>query len=190
VRHLFVKKIESASEEEIVPDTNDKGTPKWSPDGKSIAAWSHNNERGTVFVVRRGSDGKWKTLWKLPFGQLPQWSPDGREIAFVMLDGSVRIIPADSGAIRTLYAPRPNSMDPFATYLSWKKPGSIWVLGNSGASQGIWELSLTTGQLRQVAVVDDPAGKMIGPSFVATRDHFFFALNDRTSNVKWAELNH
>jgi len=191
VRHLFVKKIDSDIDEEILPEPGDQGTPRWSPDGRSIAAWSHNNERGAIFVVKRGSDGKWRRpAWRLDYGQLPRWSPDGRTLAFVLLDGSVRSIPADSGAVTTLYAPRPNSSDPLATYLVWNSPNSIWMLANSGISQGIWELTLSTGKLRRVFALDDPIGKVVGPALAATRDHFYFALKEPTSNIRWAELSH
>jgi hypothetical protein len=37
----------------------------------------------------------------------------------------------------------------------------------------------------------DPVGKSIGPAFTADESRFYFALNERFSNVWWAELtNH
>jgi len=187
-RHLFVKKIDGDSAYEILPVRGDQGVPKWSPDGKSLAAWSHDNERGAVFVMKRDAGGKWhRPAWRLDYGQLPRWSPDGRTIVFTRLDGRVQSIPADSGEVTTIYSPRPG--DPLATLLVWSSdPDKIWMVGESPTARGIWSLSVRTGRPKLVVNLDDPMGKTIGPGFTATSSHFYFALNERSSNVRWAEL--
>ena len=187
-RHLFVKRIDGDSAYEILKVSEDQGVPRWSPDGNSIAAWHHNKERGGVFVMKRDAQGKWRgPRWRLSYGQLPRWSPDGQTIAFTRLDGRVQSIPADSGEVKTIYAPRPG--DPLATLVEWSRdPDKIWMVGESPKTWGIWELSVRTGRPRLVVNLDDPK-KTIGPGFTATDSHFYFALNERTSNVRWAELN-
>jgi Tol biopolymer transport system component len=189
-RHLFVKKLDSDFAEEILPVPGDQGVPRWSADGRSIVAWSHNTERGAIFVTRRERSGKWsRPRWRLDFGQVPIWIANDREIAFVRLDGSVQSVPADSGAVRTLYSPRPGSSDPVVTFIVPAKDSStLWMLGQSGADQGIWALSLLTGRTRLLVKLDDPVGKSIGPAFTADGSRFYFALNERFSNVRWAEL--
>ena len=78
------------------PAPMDQGGPRWSPDGRAIAGWSHMKEEGALFVVRRDSSGGWgPAAWRLPKAQLPQWSPDGRVLAFVRYDGSIALIPAE-----------------------------------------------------------------------------------------------
>jgi Tol biopolymer transport system component len=188
-RHLFVKQIDGDSAYEILPVRGDQGVPKWSPDGTAIAAWSHDNERGAVFVMKRETQGKWqRPAWRLDYGQLPRWSPDGRTIAFTRLDGRVQSIPADSGEVTTLYSPGPG--DPLATLLVWSRdPDKIWMVGESPTTRGIWSLSVRTGRPRLVVNLNDPMGKTIGPGFAVTESHFYFALNERSSNVRWAELN-
>lgn len=192
-RHLFVKRLDSDLVEEILPLPGDQGVPRWSADGKSLVAWSHNNERGAVFVVRRNASGKWtRPRWRLDFGQLPIWLSGDREIAFVKLDGSVQAISADSGEVRTLYAPRAGSPDPVVTFIvPSRDSATLWMLGQSGPDQGIFALSIATGKARLLVRLGDPVGKSIGPAFTADESRFYFALNERFSNVWWAELtNH
>jgi hypothetical protein len=173
------------------PSLCQTGISRWSPDGDRIAAWVHNKERGVIFVMKRGGDGKWqRPAWRLGYGQLPQWSPDGKSVSFLMLDGSVRSIPADSGAVTTLYAPRPDTDDPIVTYVVWKDSNTMWMLGNSGLRQGIWELTLSTRKLRRVVMLNEPVGRVIGPTIDATKDNFYFALQEPGSNIRWAELSH
>ena len=189
-RHLFVKRLDSDLAEEILPVPGDQGVPRWSADGKSLVAWSHNNERGAVFVVRRDASGKWtRPRWRLDFGQLPIWLAGDREIAFVKLDGSVQAMSADSGEIRTLYAPRDGSRDPIVTFIvPSRDPSTLWMLGQSGPDQGIFALSIPTGKARLLVRLTNPVGKSIGPAFTADESRFYFALNERFSNVWWAEL--
>jgi Tol biopolymer transport system component/DNA-binding SARP family transcriptional activator len=189
VRHLFVKRVDGDPEEEIWPVPGDQGVPRWSLDGRKLAAWSHNNERGGVFVIARDARGKWMPpSWRLDYGQLPVWSPDNSEIAFVTLDGKVQSIPADSGSVATVYSPRPGSDDPLATFLVWRDPDVIWVLGRTQTRQGIWALSRSKGTTRLLVSLHDPVGNSIGPAFTSDGKRFYFALNQRFSNVRWAEL--
>ncbi|HEX6576584.1 MAG TPA: BTAD domain-containing putative transcriptional regulator [Gemmatimonadaceae bacterium] len=186
-RHLFVKRLDSDSDFEILSDETDRGVPRWSRDGNSIVAWSHDNERGAIFLVKRDASGKWlKPSWRLDYGQLPQWSPDNREIAFVTLDGSIQSIPADSGAVKPIYSPRQG--DPLARFIVWVNSGTIWMHGVSGPTQGIWAVPLSTGRPRLLVRLDDSLGKSIGPAFTSDGKSFFFPLNERLSNIRVAEL--
>ncbi len=186
-RHLFAKRLDSDSIQDVLAVSGDRGVPRWSPDGKSIVAWAHDFERGGVFVMHRDSRGQWgKPAWQLYFGQLPVWSPDGRTIAFVRLDGSIQTIPADSGALTTVYAPKPD--EPKAIYLIWKTPDTIWMIGQTLRDEGIWSVSLTSGERKRLVRMEDPLVKTIGPGFASAGSRFYFSLNERTCNVQWAEL--
>lgn len=188
-RHVFVKTVDQESEQEILPRSGDHTSPRWSPDGSALAMWSHQ-DNGLVFVVRRGGDGEWdKKERQLANGRLPVWSPDGRTIAFVRIDGSVNAIPADSGTVRTLYTPRPRSRDPVATYLLWRNPKTIWLIGDDASGRGgIWELSVGTQALRLLVRFDLRPGQSYGPSFATDENHIFFSLTEKLSNLRWAEL--
>jgi Tol biopolymer transport system component/DNA-binding SARP family transcriptional activator len=189
-RHLYVKTVDGGPPREILPVAGDQGVPRWSPTGNSLAAWSHANEEGAVFVVSRDARGGWKRpAWRLEGAQLPAWSPDGRTIAFVKFSGGIETIPADSGARKVVYAPRPGR-DPIATFLVWRSdPDRLWFLGQDAEKRGgIWELTISSGRPRLVVRLDDPAGRLNGSAFTADERRFFFTMDERLSNVRWAQL--
>jgi len=192
-RHLFVKTLGGGPAREVVPVPGDQGVPHWSPTGSSLAAWSHTTEEGAVFVVHRNARGGWeRPAWRLEGAQLPVWSPDGETIAFVKFSGGIETIPVDSGARRVVYSPRPDR-DPLATFLAWSSdPDILWFLGHDRDKRGgIWELSVSTGRPRLLIRLDDPSGRLNGASFTTDGTRFFFTLDERSSNVRWAELvNH
>jgi Tol biopolymer transport system component/DNA-binding SARP family transcriptional activator len=190
-RHLFVKRLNSDSEAEILPAPGDQGVPRWSPDGHSIAAWSHDKEEGAVFVVRRDARGQWlPTAWRLEGGQLPVWSADARTLAFVRYDGRIQTIPADSGVVKTIYAPREGGEDPVAGNLVWSlDPSTIWFIGsNARGHGGIWSVPASGGAPRLRVALDDDAGRLHGPMLATDGRRFLFTLDERFSNVRWAEL--
>jgi Tol biopolymer transport system component len=189
-RHLYVKMVDGGPPREILPVAGDQGVPRWSPTGNSLVAWSHSKEEGAVFVVSRDGRGGWKhPAWRLEGAQLPAWSPDGTTIAFVKFSGAIETIPADSGARRVVYAPRPG-LDPIATFLAWRSdPDRLWFLGQDAEKRGgIWELTISSGRPRLVVRLDDPAGRLNGSAFTADDRRFFFTMDERLSNVRWAQL--
>lgn len=190
-RRLFVKNLETGVETEILPnEPGDQGTPRWSPDSRSIAFWSHRTTEAAILVTHRNSAGGWnKPAWRLENGQLPIWSLDGRSIAFVKFDGSIEMIPADSGALRTVYSPRPGADDPIAIFLAWSSsPDTLWFLARDRKGFGsIWSLSVTTGDKKLLVRIDDPK-KLIGLTMTTDQKRFFFTLKERSSNIRWAQL--
>jgi Tol biopolymer transport system component len=190
-RHLFVKRLDSDSAVEIIPVPGDQGSPHWSPDGRSLAAWSHNKEAGAVFVVHRDPHGTWmRPAWRLEGGQLPVWSGDGRTIALIRYDGGISTIPADSGAQRSVYTPRPESADPIVSQLVWSlDPSIIWFVGSDTRGRGgVWSVPATGGAARLRVSFDDPSGRSHGPGLSTDGSRFYFTLDERFSNVRWAEL--
>jgi len=184
-RRLVVRDLEAGTVEPVIP-SGDWGVPRWSPSGNSLVAWSHEREEGVITVIRRDSTGWRPPEWKLRRGQLPVWSPDGRRIGFVRLDGSVGIIPADSGPVRAVYAPRPGSRDPAATYLLWRNPDTLWFLGHDPAGRsGVWSVPVAGGS---PSLVVDFGGRTTGPALTTDGRRFYFTLEQRMSNVRWAEL--
>jgi Tol biopolymer transport system component/DNA-binding SARP family transcriptional activator len=189
-RRLFSRHLDSDSAHEISFGGGDQGVPHWSPDGRSLVAWSHDTEEGAVFVMRRAARGMWQPpAWKFQGGRLPGWSPDGHAIAFIAPHGGIATIPADSGAVRVVYRPRPDSDDPTANRLIWKDRSTIWFIGSDWRGRsGIWSVPARGGDPRLRVDFDDPSGRANGPGFATDGKRFYIALDERFSNVRWAEL--
>jgi DNA-binding SARP family transcriptional activator/Tol biopolymer transport system component len=189
MRRLFVSRLDADSAREILVEPGDQGVPRWSPDGQSLAAWTHATAEGDLFVLKRDSSGQWRKSWSLKDGQLPAWSPDGKTIAFPRYDGSIQTIPADSGALTAVYVPRRGTNDPIAVFLAWTtSPDTLWFLAHDGAGRGgIWSLALRTRAKTLLVRLDDPATP-IGLTLATDQRRFYFTLEERFSNVSWAEL--
>jgi Tol biopolymer transport system component/DNA-binding SARP family transcriptional activator len=190
-RRLFPPRLDRDSAQEISIGPGDQGVPKWSPDGRSLAAWSHIKEEGAVFVMHRDEHGSWqRPAWRLEGGQLPVWSRDGRMIAFTRYSGGIGTIPADSGAVRSVYTPRPQSSDPIAAQLVWSLDQStIWFIGSDAKGHGgIWSVPASGGSARLRVDLDDRSGRAHGPSITTDGSRFYFTLDERFSTVRWADL--
>jgi Tol biopolymer transport system component len=190
-RRLWMRRLDGDTGHEMLTAPGDQGVPRWSPDGRSIAAWSHDKEAGAVFVIHRDAEGSWKPwAWRLEGGQLPVWSPDGRSLAFVRYDGGVETIPVDSGARTMVYAPPKGAADPMATNLVWGgDPSIIWFIGIDRLGHGgIWSVSARGGPAQLRVNLDNPSGWLPGPGISSNGERFYFTLDERVSNVRWAEL--
>ena len=104
-------------------------------------------------------------------------------------DGSIESIPADSGARKTLYTPRPGTDDPKADNLAWtSSPDTLWFLAHKKSGAGsIWSLALSSGARKLLARLDDPE-RLTGLTLATDQKYFYFTLDKRFSNVHWAEL--
>jgi Tol biopolymer transport system component len=67
----------------LLAGTGNNGQPMWSPDGNSLAFYSHREDGEGIYVVEANGDGlellseSWAIDWS------PSWSPDGEWITFV-----------------------------------------------------------------------------------------------------------
>ena len=76
-----------------LPDSKDFNEPRWSPDGRYIAALDSSNHHVVVFDVQRG---KWAPIASGGFLEAPYWSADSTSIYFQdQLDDQESIFRAD-----------------------------------------------------------------------------------------------
>lgn len=190
-RLLHVRSLQTGTAGEAIPGAAEMGVPRWSPDGSAIAAWDHRTEPGAVLVIRRSATGTWlPPAWRLEQAQLPAWSPDGKRIAFIVPPGSIRLIPSDSGTVRSLYEPRPGTDDPLASFLAWDpgRPDLYFRGSRPDGSAGIWAVPLQGGRPHLLVDLRDKEGRTTGPSLASDGTRFYFTLEERLGNVQWAAL--
>jgi TolB protein len=89
----------------FIPHKAFEESPRWSPDGKSVAWVSSREKNPDLFVI--GADGKnLKRLTSDPaFDNNPSWSPDGKEIAFCSTRAGnfeIYVMKADGSDVRRL----------------------------------------------------------------------------------------
>jgi hypothetical protein len=108
----------------------------------------------------------------------------------VRYDGGIEVIAADSGARRSVYRRRAGTSDPIASNLVWNlDAATLWFIGrDTHAHGGIWSVSASGGRPALRVSFDDAAGKLHGPSVTSDGRYFYFTLDERFSNVRWAEL--
>ena len=76
-------------------------TPRWSPDGKSIAYWSDRSGEYELTVRAADGTGDERAITKLGAGfrYAPHWSPDSKMVAFADQAMRVRFVDVASGAV-------------------------------------------------------------------------------------------
>ena len=134
--------------------TGSQSHPSFSPDGSQVAFdWTGEKGDHLDIYVKLAEGGTPLRLTTSPEpAASPAWSPDGRQIAFLRAGGVYSISP--------LGGPERKLTDALVTSLAWM-PDSQSLLVSSAKSVGelrsIFELSLRTGEMRQVTSPPPPA---------------------------------
>lgn len=80
--HLFFQELDSDESVQWTFGTGNNHTPRWSPDGSSVAFVSNRSGKNQLYVLRVNG-GEARQLTFLPGGASnPVWSPDGTKLAF------------------------------------------------------------------------------------------------------------
>jgi TolB protein len=77
-------------------------SPAWSPDGKSLAYVSFEDDRPEVFVQNLATGQRDKLSGRAGINSAPAWSPDGRRLALTLSGGrapDVYVMDIDSGGL-------------------------------------------------------------------------------------------
>jgi len=178
--HIFVANTDGSQEAQLTKLKNLNVSPRWSPDGKTIAfAASYGAEarRTAVWTVpSNGGDEKF-----LAIGIFPGWSPDGKEIAFASelrrLEETsphraiISIIPANGGEPREImnYSGELSNLD-------WSPDGRQMVFSYNRVKDGphpipdsrekgrdIYIISVTGGEPKRLTRTDNEFHNFLSP---------------------------
>jgi Tol biopolymer transport system component/DNA-binding winged helix-turn-helix (wHTH) protein len=158
---IYVRGLTGTATE--TPLTNDQGhnvQPAWSPDGRFIAY--HSSRHGGVWVIpARGGIARQVAAT----GSKPAWSPDNRRIAY-QSDEHIDVTPSAFGAQSgsTIWVVGADGQDarqvtragdPVGGHAApaWSHDGRYlaFTLFEGGPDNGVWLLTLTSGETRPLA---------------------------------------
>jgi Tol biopolymer transport system component len=185
-RDIYVLPLDGGALQTVVATSRQEVLPRWSPDGTAIA-FCYFDAVGGIDVVRRRADGGWeRPVFRSGFGQWPTWSPDGRLIAFTsdLSGGSLHVMPADSGAARTLIdddAPgMPSAGQPF-----FSADGSeiLFMSYDASGMAAIWSVPVAGGAPRRVLAFDEPARPVYRPYWALAADRMFFIAQEHKTET-------
>lgn len=152
-------------------------SPKWSPDGKTIAYSSvkfQDGQQPTITVQLMGADGSGAR--QLVEGVLPDWSPDGKSIAYTAFDfnqtfaPSLRVVDVAGGASRELTKGE-NAMMP-----AYSPDGATIAFvsdGGKGALPDIYLMNADGSNKRRLTTTDGDFET--GPAWSADGKTVYFA---------------
>jgi Tol biopolymer transport system component len=185
---MFLQPLDGGPVQQLTRSAGQRSMANWSPDGTALVMFDMTKSQ--VLVMRRGADGRWSApRFTGGSGWRPEWSPDGRSIAFVApADGRISVVPADSGAQRNVYMPRPG--DPLAELASYSASGrEIYFKSHDARGRAsFWSIPATGGRPRLLVRFDDPARASNRFEFASDGKRFYFTVEDRQSDIWVAEV--
>ena len=190
-RDLFVKTIGGGPPAQITSFPGQEAQPVWSPDGRTIAYSDFTEERGVfrgTMLIRRDDTGQWGPPRSLRSGAWrPAWSPDGSYLVLARA-GVVEVVSPESGAVRVVYAPAPNSDEPKAEDVLVSDDGRTFYFkarDEDGRSQ-VWSVPVAGGRPR--LLVEFGERPSTRPDLGAGQGRFYFTLDERRSNIWLADV--
>ena len=141
--------------------------PSFSPDGNRVAfVWNgQSGDNWNIYVKQIGTNSQLPLTSDPAAKSYPAWSPDDRYIAFVR-GGSLMLIPPLGGPERKIadnVGADISKIGDDAAGVSWTPDGN-WLaaalLAGPGKSDGIWLISVETGEKRQLTQPRVPADVM------------------------------
>jgi serine/threonine-protein kinase len=188
-RDIEVKPLAGGPVEIVTATPAHESAPEWSPSGDMLTFFDqHPGPTAGVYVVGRGTDGKWRSPFRRSIGgYLPRWSPDGRLLVFFTDSGAIAVVSPDSGEARMIY--RPGSQDPFPRSPAWLSPNAIAFKSFDSVGRAeFWSIPATGGRPRLLVRFTDPLRPSNRHSFDTDGKRFYFPVEDRQSDIWVAEV--
>lgn len=150
-------------------------SPRWSPDGKTLAYWSDRGGEYELTLRPADGSGSERKLTSLGAGfrYAPQWSPDSRKLAFVDQAMRIRIYDVGANTVADIdHSPDWISHGGLRTFRFEWSPDSRWLTYARPASTGNNAVFLydtkgaklhqaTSGYLNDAQPTFDPEGKYL-----------------------------
>jgi len=104
---LFVARLDGTELRQLTVGPGEDATPKWSPDGTTVAFASVRNGDEDVWIVKADGTGARNVTNHPGSDSHPSWSPDGRQIVFCSTRGDganddIYVINLDGSGLRRL----------------------------------------------------------------------------------------
>ncbi len=158
-------------------------SPRWSPDGKTLAYWSDRSGEYQLTLRVADANGPEKTVTSLGAGfrYTPYWSPDSQRLAFVDESARVRVLTLGTNDVREIdRSPVWVSHGGLQGYVFRWSPDSRWLSWSRAVETGnpaIFLYDTTSGTRHQVTSgyfadsgpAFDPDGKFL---FYLSNRHF------------------
>jgi TolB protein len=124
-------------------------SPSWSPDGKSLAYVSFENQRPEIFIQHLATARRSKVAGFRGLNSAPSWSPDGKFLALVLSkDGSADVYTLNTATKRLKRLTRHRGID---TEPVWSRDGrSIIFTSDRSGSPQIYEIGVDGGKARRL----------------------------------------
>jgi Tol biopolymer transport system component/tRNA A-37 threonylcarbamoyl transferase component Bud32 len=187
-RDAFVMSAEGGEAQRVTDDSGEERSPMWSPDGRSLAyTLSGTGTRDGPYVI-----SKQGSRWGLPRrvgnpSNRTDWSPDGRTLLSTGNDG-IWLIPIAGDASPGRAYPLSDTINPL--FARWSPDGrTIYVKAvDREGRASFWALPSTGGRPRLLVRFDDPAKPSMREQWVTDGRRFYFAIEERQSDIYLAEL--
>ena len=195
-RDIEVKALDGSPPVPVTDTPEQERYPAWAPDGNAIAY--DQGGPSTVFVARR-SGGAWERPRQVGFGERPRWMPDGIRLAFVAsadapgdggqaVPGSIVVATADLGASRAVFVPGAGTPVPTQVQPSVDGRTIYFKAYDAQRRAQFWAIPVAGGTPRLLVRFADPARPSNRTDFAVDAKRFYFAIDDRQSDIWVAEL--
>jgi Tol biopolymer transport system component len=190
-RDVFVQPLDGGPVEQVTHTPSHEAYPAWSPDGRTLVFWDNSDDRGAfrgIFSTRRDSTGRWEPPKLLRAGGVkPSWSPDGRFILYTRA-GGIEMLSLDSGQHRVLYS-KINGVGAEEALLS-EDGKTVYFKTHDDVDQRaqFWAVPLDGKPARLLVHFTDPARRSNRTDFAVGAGRFYFAIDERRSNIWLADV--
>ena len=190
-RDVFVRSLTTGQLEQVTNSSSQESLPALAPDGRAIVYLDQQVENGStrgLFLVRRDSTGRWGSPEHLgTTTSRGAWSSDGRFITYTQR-GSIEVQSIDTRQRRVVY--QPAAGDPRAGNVQFG-PGDAVLYFKSHDVHGqasFWSVPVAGGRPTCLVRFTDPGRPSGRTDFAVGRNHFYFTIDDRRSNIWVADV--